>query len=227
MSSNNKRNENVIDKKKFDSILPSVRFGYKLSRNILHWTGDTGGFGSTLREVTTLLGNIPNEYFPYPTIKDHIDAFDIEPSAFCYFLAQNFKKESIRLDEPQILEEELLNYIKGCIYEKKYPSLDFQIFESISQSSENGEIPYPCENEKCPGYHALTAIGWDDNIKIKNENCDTETIGAILIMNSWGPEWGNNGHGWLPYDYVLNGYVKDCWITLELKNMDISQFKPE
>ncbi|MGB3625108.1 MAG: hypothetical protein WA989_04750 [Henriciella sp.] len=25
----------------------------------------------------------------------------------------------------------------------------------------------------------------------------------ILIRNSWGPGWGDNGHAWLPPDYLV------------------------
>ena len=37
---------------------------------------------------------------------------------------------------------------------------------------------------------------------------------------------GNNGLGLLPYEYVKKGYANDCWIILNRKFIDISQFKP-
>ena len=42
-----------------------------------------------------------------------------------------------------------------------------------------------------PGYsgHAMCVIGYDDN----------KQGGAFQIMNSWGPEWGDNGIGWVRY----------------------------
>jgi hypothetical protein len=36
--------------------------------------------------------------------------------------------------------------------------------------------------------HAMCVIGYDDNRQ------------AVQIMNSWGPEWGNNGVAWVNYD---------------------------
>jgi hypothetical protein len=39
------------------------------------------------------------------------------------------------------------------------------------------------------GGHAMTVIGYDDKL----------AGGAFQIMNSWGPEWGENGIGWVRY----------------------------
>jgi hypothetical protein len=39
------------------------------------------------------------------------------------------------------------------------------------------------------GGHAMTLVGWDDTKK------------AFKIANSWGKGWGDNGYGWVDYDY--------------------------
>lgn len=39
------------------------------------------------------------------------------------------------------------------------------------------------------GGHAMAVIGYDDRL----------AGGAFQIMNSWGPEWGENGMGWVKY----------------------------
>lgn len=44
------------------------------------------------------------------------------------------------------------------------------------------------------GGHAMCVIGYDD-YKLGGERG-----GAFQVMNSWGPEWGRNGIGWVPYD---------------------------
>jgi C1A family cysteine protease len=62
----------------------------------------------------------------------------------------------------------------------------FTVYSSIQQSSTTGEIPYPCEGEKVEGAHAITAVGYDDKMSIKNDMCDKENKGALLIRNPWG-----------------------------------------
>ena len=30
----------------------------------------------------------------------------------------------------------------------------------------------------------------------------------LLVRNSWGKEWGDKGHFWMPYDYIRK--TKNC-----------------
>lgn len=48
----------------------------------------------------------------------------------------------------------------------------------------------PRRGERILGGHAIVAVGFDDEIKIKNTTCGIETTGALLIRNSWGTVWG-------------------------------------
>jgi len=60
------------------------------------------------------------------------------------------------------------------------------------------------------------AVGYDDNKVIKNTLCNKDTKGALLIRNSWGTGWDDNGYGWLPYEYVLRGFALDFWSLLRM-----------
>jgi len=76
------------------------------------------------------------------------------------------------------------------------------------------------------GGHAIMAVGYDDNLKIKNTNPGgVETTGALLFKNSWGPGWGMSGYGWMPYEYVLRGIAQDFWSLIQARWIDTGRFK--
>jgi len=197
-------------------------FLYKTTRNLLHWTGDTGAFLRSTMGALVLFGVPPEEYLPY-VVAD----FDKEPSTFCYAFAQSFKAISyFRLDPMGITKDALLTQIKANLSAGIPAMFGFTVYNSISQAEKTGKIPYPTAGEKIAGGHAIAAVGYDDNIKIKNTNPKaTETQGALLIRNSWGTGWGDGGYAWLPYDYVLKGLAVDWWALLKNEWIDTGEFK--
>jgi C1A family cysteine protease len=198
----------------------SRMFLYKVTRNLLNFRGDTGAFLRSAMGAITLFGVPPEEYWPY-----EIEKFDKEPPAFCYSFAKNFQAISyVRLDPSGIPKDVLLKSIKNNIA-KGFPCMfGFTVYNSIQQAGTTGKIPYPCEGEKVEGGHAIMAVGYDDKMAIRNETCDKEAKGALLIRNSWGVEWGEGGYGWLPYEFVLNGLAEDWWTLIKQSWVDTGQF---
>jgi C1A family cysteine protease len=99
-----------------------------------------------------------------------------------------------------------------------------QVYESIDQASADGKIPFPCNTEKVLGGHAIMAVGYDNNLKIKNNGCGETSTGAFLIRNSWGTSWGEQGYGYLPYEYVLQDLALDWWTIIKAEWVETGQF---
>ncbi|MDP2992325.1 MAG: C1 family peptidase [Deltaproteobacteria bacterium] len=197
-------------------------FLYKVTRNLLHWTGDTGAFLRSTMGALVLFGVPPEEYWRY-VIAD----FDKEPPAFCYAFAQNYQAiQYYRHDPPGTPGDILLNRIKTYLTVGHPSMFGFTVYSSIDQADKTGKIPFPCRGERIEGGHAIVAAGYDDKIKIKNTGrCGVETTGALLIRNSWGTGWGDDGYGWLPYEYVLKGLAEDFWSILKKEWVDTGEFK--
>ena len=197
-------------------------FLYKTTRNMLHWTVDTGAFLRSTMGALVLFGVPPEEYWQY-VVAD----FDKEPPAFCYAFAQNYQAlRYYRLDPPTTPGDVVLARVKTNLSAGLPSMFGFTVYNSYTQANTTGKIPYPTAGERIVGGHAIVAVGYDDNMKIKNTNAGAvETTGALLIRNSWGGGWGAAGYGWLPYEYVLKRLATDWWSLLSNEWVDTGNFK--
>ena len=202
-------------KRSFGTYVDASRlFVYKVTRNLLHWTGDTGAFLRTAMKALVVFGAPPEDYWPY-TISD----FDAEPPAFCYSFAANYKAiQYYRHDQASDSPEDVLASIKNHLAAGHPSMFGFTVYNSIWEA-EDGKIPYPSATDRVTGGYAVVAVGYDDSIKIGSKK------GALLVRNSWGKDWGKQGYGWLPYAYVEEGLADDFWSVISADWVDTGKFK--
>lgn len=71
------------------------------------------------------------------------------------------------------------------------------------QAIRTGEIPLPRAGKEPEGGHAICIVGYDDGKRY------------FKFKNSWGTEWGEQGYGYLSYDYIRK-YCMDAWSATDL-----------
>ena len=206
-------------------------FLYKVTRNLMKMKGDTGAFLRTTMGAMVLFGVPPEEYWPYT---DSQDEFDREPAAFCYSFAQNYQAIKYYRHDPRGSKPgEVLGRVKSALADGHPSMFGFTVYSSIEQAGKTGRIPFPGPRERIEGGHAVVAVGYDDKMKIENKDVTrggganpggATTEGAFLIRNSWGVGWGEDGYGWIPYEYLTRGLAEDFWSVLKKEWIDTGEF---
>ena len=221
-----------FERKAFGNHVDASRlFLYKTTRNLLHWSGDTGAYLRTTMKAMAMVGVCPEDYWSYSDsmvvpMGSSVAPFDMEPSAFCYALGENYKAATYyRLDPlgtpfPNVLAN-IKNYLAAGL-----PSMfGFTVYQSYSTAGANqGKFPFPAITERVMGGHAVVAVGYNDNMVITNPLGGPTTTGAFLIRNSWGTSWGTAGYGWIPYEYVLKGIATDFWSLIKADYINTGNF---
>jgi hypothetical protein len=78
----------------------------------------------------------------------------------------------------------------------------------------SGVYEAPAIGSKVEGYHALCVVGYDNTKGSK---------GAFHFVNSWSVDWGEDGFGWLGYDFVAK-YAVEAWRLTDVTGLFVNQY---
>ena len=190
---------------------PAKLFIYRTSRRLMGLSGDSG---VTLRgtwKAIACFGAPDTEHWPYDATRVNDD-----PDAFAYSAARHIDQLSYhRLDARGQAGAQTLYQVRSylaaglpCVFG----------FPTSSNLLSTAEIPIPTLYDAIGGGLAAMAVGYDDNRSFRSYR------GALLIRTSWGSEWGEQGHGWLPYAYVREELAADFWTILSPRWLSSGEF---
>jgi hypothetical protein len=172
-----------------------------------------GAAGASLRasiKAITRYGLPTETLFPYDCA-----LADREPPSFLYCYPTARDIFYLRLDAPSRPTEVTLATLKRFLA-RGFPAVfGFPVPSSIT---DDPDIPYRPTYDAIIGWQAAVAVGYDDRRQ-------AATSGALLVRNSWGPDWGDNGYGWLPYSYVLDYMALDVWALISDNWISTSTFE--
>jgi len=183
----------------------SKLFLYYVTRYLLGTVDEDGGaYLRTTAKAAAEFGVCSEDLWSYIVSK-----FRDKPPEYCY-------KDAINHQITHYFRLTSLYEAKACLAEG-YPFMfGFMIYSSCltERVSTTGKIPFPSWWDKLRGAlggHAIDAVGYDDDIRIGAHK------GAFLIRNSWGKSWGEQGYGWLPYNYIKKGLADDLWTIRKIE----------
>lgn len=148
---------------------------------------DSGAYVSSAIRAVEQYGLCRETLWPYD-----IDKYKTEPTWQCYLDARNKTisksyKLSTSADIIEMLNEGRPVVVGANVYYE---------FDNITKS--NPILSMPRISENIIGSHAMCVVGFDNLRKL------------FIVRNSFGDEWGDNGHLFVPYEYADNHFL-DNW----------------
>lgn len=106
-----------------------------------------------------------------------------------------------------------LTSMKQCLSNGSPFVFGMMIYSSFEtpQVVQTGMVPMPnTVTEQFLGGHAVMCVGYDDYKKV------------FIVRNSWGTNWGDEGHCYLPYDYLTDPRLTtDLWEIIKVEITDL------
>jgi len=91
--------------------------------------------------------------------------------------------------------------MRRWLYDTKSPIvIGIPIFADFPKTAVPEDFVYTRQtsDSRLLGYHAICIIGYD---KPKQ---------AFMMVNSWGPDWGNHGKLWLAEQFIADNAIQGC-----------------
>ena len=166
----------------------SLRFSPAFLYNQIGLENCDGSYIERAMEFMTKSGSVPYDQFPYSD-----QDCSKQPDQQLLEQARQYKMRGFNRLTPGDRNNAIdLHAIKENIAQGAPVVIGMQVGGSYMQPMLGKDLWTPSDEDRSLigfGGHAQCVVGYDDR----------KYGGAFLLMNSWGPQWGNNGFAWVRY----------------------------
>jgi hypothetical protein len=177
----------------------AIRFSPAYLYNQIKLEGCQGSYIQKAMEAMSSTGGVPLSEYPYndQDCNNEPDRNDIAKGK------QNAIHGFQRLTNGDNINAISVRAIKEHLAKNAPVVIGMMVGGSFMQEMMGQEVWHPQGADRSQmgfGGHAMCVIGYDDR----------KEGGAFQIMNSWGPEWGKDGVGWVRYS-DFKEFVKEAY----------------
>ena len=177
----------------------SIKFSPAFLYNQIGLDGCEGSYINRAMEFMNQRGSVPYESFPYSD-----QDCSKQPDQQLLDQARQFRmRGSNRLTVGDRTDKIDLRAIKENLSQGAPVVIGMMVGGSYMQPMMGQDVWNPTQDDASMmgfGGHAQCVVGYDD----------AKYGGAFLIMNSWGPQWGNNGFAWVRYKH-FQYFVREAY----------------
>ena len=189
---------------------PSRGFVYRTAQRLMCACGACGCELRTTWKAIARFGVPARRHWP-----DEV-SLDVEPDAFVYAAADQLHPLFYaRLDDRSAPGDVNLKTIKSFVAAGFAVAFGFSLFGVAAAES---EIAFPTVFDSVRSGVAAVVVGYDDTRRTRSGK------GTLLVRMPWGPAWGEQGYGWLPYAYVREHLALDFWTLLKSEWLESGEF---
>ena len=189
----------ILESARTGSDPNGLKFSPAFLYNQIGLDGCEGSYINRAMDFMSQRGSVPYESFPY-TDQD----CSRQPDQQLLDQARQFRmRGSNRLTVGDNTDKIDLRAIKENLSQGAPVVIGMMVGGTYMQPMMGQDVWNPTQDDASMmgfGGHAQCVVGYDD----------AKYGGAFLIMNSWGPQWGNNGFAWVRYKH-FQYFVREAY----------------
>jgi hypothetical protein len=189
----------ILESARTGSDPNSIKFSPAFLYNQIGLDGCQGSYINRAMDFMSQKGSVPYEAFPYSD-----QDCSRQPDEQLLNEARQFRmRGSNRLTVGDNTNKIDLRAIKENLSQGAPVVIGMMVGGTYMQDMMGKDVWTPNQDDgSMMGFagHAQCVVGYDD----------TKYGGSFLIMNSWGPQWGNNGFAWVRYKH-FQYFVREAY----------------